>query len=149
MAQLKAILDPFLQSLPQYTWEHLGVWYDAVDIRHPGAVELDPDNKNGVRRRDLADQILDGLSQCQFTLAMVSPRYMQSGWCRFEWRHSRTDHPGILTSCWKKTTYLRNYATWTDPYRNKRLWVPLYALKPLKAVETLLREVVRYARIAG
>jgi hypothetical protein len=140
--RLKAILDPFLQALPDYTWSRLGVWYDAVDIRHTSnGVGSEPEGNNSWLERE----ILDGLQRCDFTLAMISPHYMRSHWCRFEWRSGQQIHrpPTNLPANWKRTRYFRHYATWTDPYRKE--WLDLCSMDPLSAAGRLLEEVVTYS----
>jgi hypothetical protein len=140
---LKAILDPFLVMLPHYTWEKLGVWYDAVDIRHPEGPASYLERKHSDEW--LEHKIVKGLNDCDFTLAMLSPHYLRSGWCKFEWNKSKEihAHPQLLPACWKKTKYSRDFARWTKPY--KVHWIDLWEFRPEDAAKILLIEVVKFA----
>ena len=136
----KSIIDPFLRALPEATFQAAGIWYDAVMIR--------PDKERS--SRELREELMLGISQTDLTLALISPGYMRSDWCKFEWNQSNRrrlyNDPSqpIIPLCWKRTEYFRHYAAWTAPYRQG--WEDLSSRDGCGIVDALIQAVVASVR---
>lgn len=133
--QLRPFLDAFLKALPEAAWRRFGIWYDGVDLPQRRRTDL-----------DLARQLTDAISICDFTTAFVSPLYLGSRWCQFEWVLTEKLHgrQWILPLEWKSISYLRHFARWKGPYRVSRCTI--HPHRHLDAVDCAVQAACEFVR---
>jgi len=97
---VKPFIDEFIGILQQQGVTFCPVFYDGWYLRRPH-----------YEFSELAEKLRDGINGSAFTLAFLSPGYMSSDWCIYEWStteeiHKRREYPAqeysILPQCWKQ-----------------------------------------------
>jgi hypothetical protein len=97
--QIKPFIDAFVDRLKRSGVTVCPVFYDGWHME-----------RRRYERAELVHRLGDGISGSAFTIAFVSPGYVASEWCQFEWRttvdvHSKRDTPAldysILPILWK------------------------------------------------
>lgn len=97
---IKRFIDRFIGELQAFGVRHSHVWYDGFylrDGRYDGA--------------ELERALSEGVAGSAFTVSFISPGYLTSGWCFYEWCmtrmfHGLRGHPApeasILPIIWKR-----------------------------------------------
>jgi hypothetical protein len=101
--RIKPIIDRYCDTLKSRGVRVCPAYYDGWYLeRH----RYDPD--------ELARLLRDAIANSAFTVSFLSPSYLWSHWCRFEWAttqdvHSRRPSPApaksILPLCWKRLAF--------------------------------------------
>jgi len=90
--EIKPFVDSVVDQLISSGVTVCPVYYDRVELE-----------RRKYEDGELADRLKDGISRSAFTLAFVSPGYITSNWCQFEWWttikvHGRRDEPALAHS---------------------------------------------------
>jgi hypothetical protein len=106
---IKPFIDEYVGILQAQGVRVCPVFYDGWYLR-----------KRQYDNVTLEEELRQGIHQSAFTVAFLSPGYLTSNWCCFEWMTTEEEHRkrvfpapsySILPICWKKPL-AKNYGNW-------------------------------------